>query len=557
MKRIYTLAASLIVLFTVFAEEQHNEITVYQSTLDSLELISEKDSGTVALYLDIIKDIYSVNPKSAETLTMQTLKLTEELEQYELKLHCHKFLLLIYLEMTLYDKAQIHVIEMEKLMNNHDFNQYKGQWYAVNGQFYYAQGIYEEALKYHKKALHYYEALDNRKSMSSVLNNIGSVYLEIQNYDSSLHYFNRALEIKRILGDKRALSYTIANLGSLFRFKGEFKKALKYLLEADEMFEEQDNKANLSLTKRLIGKTYLSIHQPENAKKYLNKAERLSIDTSSPKMLFLTYYEYGEYHSYLGDYQKAFEYQKKYADLKDSVYNFNKANTIQQIKDAYEKEKQEIALQLKEQKIQLIKAENDRKNAMNTLLISSLISLGIITCIIVFYLRSRSRRDRLIHEQSKQIQALKLSNLTRELEQKNRELTTNALDIIKKNEALAEIKSDLNGLESTSDQSVTSKIKSINNLVNKSFDTDKNWTDFKMVFEQVHSDFFKKLGRLNPALSPAEIKLCTLLKLNFSSKEISDMLGISTDSVKTSRSRLRKKLQLKRETNLVEFMISL
>ena len=557
MSRIGAFFFSFMALFNTLSIAKQNEITVHKKTLDSLNLVTKKDSGTVAMYIEIVKDIYSVNPKSAEALAMQIIAYGEELDLPEILFEGHRSLLLIYLEMTLYDKAQVHVIEMEKLMNTHDFHQYKGQWYSAIGLFYYAQGIYEEAIKYHKNALKYYEELDNRKSASSVLNNIGSAYLEIQNYDSSLYYFNRALEIKRILGDQKSLSYTIANLGSLYRFLGEYEKALKYLLEADGMYEEQDNKVNLSLTKRLIANTYLSIDQPDYAKKYLQKAEELSHEILSPKMLFLTYYEFSEYYSHEGNYQKAYDYQKKYANLKDSVYNFNKANTIQQIKDAYEKEQQEVALQLKEQKIQLIKAENDRKNAVNTLLVTFLVSLVIITVIIMIYLRSRSKRDKLIHEQARQIQALKLADLTKELEQKNRELTTNALDIIKKNEALAEIKTDLNSLEKSSNALVTGKIKSISNLVDKSFDTDKNWTDFKMVFEQVHSDFFKKLGQLNPALSPAEIKLCTLLKLNFSSKEISDMLGISTDSVKTSRSRLRKKLKLTRETNLVEFMISL
>ena len=60
-----------------------------------------------------------------------------------------------------------------------------------------------------------------------------------------------------------------------------------------------------------------------------------------------------------------------------------------------------------------------------------------------------------------------------------------------------------------------------------------------------------------PNISPSETKLAALLKLNFSSKEISNILGISTESVKTSRSRLRKKLGLTREDNLVDFLMKL
>jgi len=86
---------------------------------------------------------------------------------------------------------------------------------------------------------------------------------------------------------------------------------------------------------------------------------------------------------------------------------------------------------------------------------------------------------------------------------------------------------------------------------------DKDWEDFKRRFEEVHQDFFRILKVICPKLSSNELKLCTLLKLNMNLKEAASIMGISPESVKTARYRLRKKLNLSREDNLIDFIIHL
>ena len=71
----------------------------------------------------------------------------------------------------------------------------------------------------------------------------------------------------------------------------------------------------------------------------------------------------------------------------------------------------------------------------------------------------------------------------------------------------------------------------------------------------MHDGFFKDLKQAFPEVSNAELKLCALLRLNMNLKESAKILGIAVDSVKTARYRLRKKLGLKTEDNLVDFLI--
>ncbi|MFW2376918.1 MAG: helix-turn-helix transcriptional regulator, partial [Cellulophaga baltica] len=78
--------------------------------------------------------------------------------------------------------------------------------------------------------------------------------------------------------------------------------------------------------------------------------------------------------------------------------------------------------------------------------------------------------------------------------------------------------------------------------------------EFEARFTAINQSFYKNLKDTYPSLSQTDLKLCALVKLNFSSKEMSSLLGISIESVHTSRYRLRKKLNLERNDNLTEFI---
>ena len=85
---------------------------------------------------------------------------------------------------------------------------------------------------------------------------------------------------------------------------------------------------------------------------------------------------------------------------------------------------------------------------------------------------------------------------------------------------------------------------------------EKDWDDFRYHFEQVYSSFFINLKSKFPNLSANDLKVAALTRLNLSIKETSNILGISPESTKTARYRLRKKLGLNSEDDLFDFLLS-
>ena len=101
------------------------------------------------------------------------------------------------------------------------------------------------------------------------------------------------------------------------------------------------------------------------------------------------------------------------------------------------------------------------------------------------------------------------------------------------------------------------ELKRIIRTIEKDMIKNDSWDQFAHHFDQVHGDYLRKLSGSNIRLTPREIKLAAFLRMNLSSKEISKMMNITVRSVELARHRLRKKLKLDRDQNLVEYLIAL
>jgi DNA-binding CsgD family transcriptional regulator len=81
-----------------------------------------------------------------------------------------------------------------------------------------------------------------------------------------------------------------------------------------------------------------------------------------------------------------------------------------------------------------------------------------------------------------------------------------------------------------------------------------SWKEFEYRFSKVHESFYETLDNKFPELTQTERKVCAMLKLNMSSKEIAAITMTHHESVDTTRSRIRKKLGLEKDENLSEFL---
>lgn len=152
---------------------------------------------------------------------------------------------------------------------------------------------------------------------------------------------------------------------------------------------------------------------------------------------------------------------------------------------------------------------------------------------------------------------LKERQLQDQIEYRNKQITTHTLNIIQKNEMLKDLRDQLESIIKSTTGAPHNELKKLLKIIDESFRLDKDWEEFKLYFEQIYTGFYAKLKVNYPELTNQELRHCALIRLNLSNTECASILGISPNSIKVSRTRLRKKLNLENHQSLTDFVMSI
>ena len=170
----------------------------------------------------------------------------------------------------------------------------------------------------------------------------------------------------------------------------------------------------------------------------------------------------------------------------------------------------------------------------------------------------KKREERFQHEAlvaEKEIIRLRNEKLRNEMLHRDKELVNQTMGIIQKNKFLLKLKNELQRVQkSTNDDELKSKLASLSRRINKEIDDKQQNQVFDVYFDEVHEEFFKRLKERYPELSPRELRISAYIRMNLTSKEIAVLLNITDRGVEISRYRLRKKLNLSRDTNISTFL---
>jgi len=187
----------------------------------------------------------------------------------------------------------------------------------------------------------------------------------------------------------------------------------------------------------------------------------------------------------------------------------------------------------------------------------AIVLLGILIYLSIWYLRKRWRQQKqqlsLRHEQ----EMAKMENrvLQEEIKLQNDELLRVTDSMLHKNDLVSEVEKEISKL--ASDQTTAIDISRLKRIVEKNKNPEEEWKIFETKFNRTYDNYLVRLNSQHENLSPSDLKLAAYIRMNFSSKEIANLLNITTKSVEMGRYRLRRKLGLEHDQNLTEFLIGL
>ncbi len=387
-------------------------------------------------------------------------------------------------------------------------------------------GNYEKAMDYIKMSMKHKDSSELHFSYS----NIGNIFNAIGLLDSALHYYNLAIDKSK----PRTIEHAnhLGNLGSIYYKRGLYDLALQYQLEGLKIREE-GKLPNQEGPLGAIGDIYLQLGFSDRAIHYLKKAYIKASQSYNRQMISslaetlarnfaaTNHFDSAWYYLNIGraheDTLQGEEAQKKFADQRVRLETLKKQNEID-----------------------LLKAENELFTYKRKTMVAGIgiVSLMISIVFLTYRKKQISQRKTIILEKNR---------LEKELEKNTAQLTAHTLGMIHRKNGFEEIENQLLEVDGKG----KSKIKSIINL-NKALG--KDWDNFSMYFSQVHTNFFESLNEKHDGLSQNDLRLCSLIKMNLGTKEIALLLNIETKSVKMAKYRLKKKLLLGDEEDLIRFI---
>ncbi|MBB4802334.1 DNA-binding CsgD family transcriptional regulator [Flavobacterium nitrogenifigens] len=400
----------------------------------------------------------------------------------------------------------------------------------------------EKALKFFAHVYKYQKEKKDSAKLVKILNNIGTIYLE-KNADSSLYYYQKANAITDKLKDKTLTVYIYTNLARAYILKNDKQNVNLYFEKAFSVLNSIEENSLKSFVYEAFSEYNLKEKKLDlaiaNAKLALEFNKEKSFGFSSMRLNKMLYDAYLS----KGDYKNAVYYFQQYNKISDSINIEQKAVNLERIRL-----EQDYKVRSQIQKLV------EEKTRFKYYVTGLILVIGILSLILLLIrYRNRNIKNQLEKEKLK----AKEQELKQSLEAKNMVLVGKAMAEIHRTDNINEILTDLKKIKlKTPNKELQQAIDIVLKRLEKDLNTDI-WKEFEISFEQVHKSFFDKLTIDYPTLTPKERRLCALLYLDLTTKEISQITGQSFKSIENARTRLRKKFDLTNEkVNLSTYLNS-
>lgn len=499
----------------------------------------------------------------------------------------------IFIKQNELDSAETYYMISRESLNNSDslYNYVKSS--IRLGNIYLAQNDYIQSLKLYQECLTICQEEEFDDLTPHLFNNLGLLYKEIEDYKDATDNFQTAFEMFKKNGDEVNSVYPLYNIALIQSITGNDQEAIdgylaltsyhlktenwlsvayiynsiseiyfrnedydlaeKYLQMALNAIEEKSDSFNsgpTSLYKSAIysnaAELYFMNESDELAKKYARMGYKISTENSYVLNLLKSTKILGDLYEKEGKIDSSLLYLKRYIASNEMYQNEYDVKQLTRLK--MQNEFDEI---LKNKELERIFKEASYKNRELRFIAIAVLATLIAIILILLYTIQKSKTTKLKLKEENFL--LEKRKLNQDLDHKKKELVSKLLYLLEKNEFITSISKKLIELKPDAKKDNRNIIQKIINEIRQN-SSQQVWDEFELRFTEVHSEFYKKLHELHPDLTPNEVKLCAFLRLNMSTKEISAITHQSIKSINMARFRLRKKLNMSRDENLISHL---
>jgi tetratricopeptide (TPR) repeat protein len=417
------------------------------------------------------------------------------------------------------------------------------------GDGYEVQNNYQSAIQYYNQAIELYQKHNDQHWANFTVQKLASTYLALGKIEKADSIIDKSVIISDSLGAVQTLSEAYSIKGDIYFNRRDYGQALSYFEKALESNKAAADSTFIATQFISIGRCYQSLGMFEKARKSYLAVLPISLRMDVKENIRTIYFQLSEIYEQENNVGMAFSYYKKFTEVKDKIYNEETSRQIADMQTKYNTEQKEREIEVQNQKITILEQKAEIQNLIQMRLIVSIIVVIFVFLLLFYVFWLRMKRKRLKQE-------IENERLFHELNLKKRELTTRTLHIIQKNELLENLQNKISEIDKK-ENSGGGVYKEITRIIRNNKTIEKDWENFKSVFEQVHPTFFTKLRSKYDKISSNELRMAAMMKMNLNTKEMASILNITPESVKKARYRLRKKFELEPEAKVEDFLMKI
>jgi len=405
--------------------------------------------------------------------------------------------------------------------------------------------IYPQAIHYMKLAIEINEKQNQVQNLLMNYINLGIIYMEADSLQLAENWYLKAINIARKTNNEFELARIYMSLGNLLNAQSKFEPAKHYYDSSLLLFEKIQLEYRIMLTKMNLGEWFINTGDYTKAISILNEVltetKQYDLPVETAELYKLLYQALKK----SGNPEKALKYYEMHIALQENIVHAETKKTILELEHKYEKERSARKIAVLQQNNISEKAKNRYYTIIFLVVVIILLSAGFY-----IFLRHRTTLVKVALADHENLV------LKQAMETKNRELVTNALQLAQMNEQFIQVNKRLKSIKSgLDDKQLTEVNAAIANLENNVFT--RSWKEFETRYQQLHEGFYENLQKACPTLTPADIKICSFLRLNLTTKDIALLTNRTVGTIDNARSSIRKKLNLANDSNLTSFLLSL
>lgn len=509
----------LLLAFSTLLYGQVSSLDSLQAQLRTLPV----DTNRVNTLVELFNASFSQGVNKIRPFAEEALMISEEIDYSKGKARAYTLLAYCYHEEGNDPRAIEYLLNALHLYREQKAMSWVAGTYNNLGNVYLFQKDFKSALDCFSKAREILSRFDQDGiELARVLRNIADVYKQQQQDSVAYEYFRKALEVSENINDSSGICSVRKEIGCIHVKRKEFMEALKCQQQALSCAISTNGYTLQTEIYGSLSEVYMGLGDYQAAldaaEKSLELASRLHLKPEIEK----GYYWVAQVHKAIGNYEMALKFFMSYTILHDSLRSSENMAAIGRIQNNFDvKEKELLITQLQE-----------KHKTQRNLLIGALVSVFIIGLLIY-------SRQRVV--------------IGKKLEMKRQQLNFHMLSLKEKSEALEKISHELETLKS-GQLNTEKQIERFNAVLQANILTQEDWENFKVAFEEVYPRFFATLRFQYSDITPSELRIAALIKLNLSLKESAMMLGISEESVKKARYRLKKRLLISEADSMENYI---